>query len=522
MEMKRNQIIAVGVVAIVVIAAVAVVVMNNNGGNSGGNNALVFANGNKDCYEPTWLADELGYYSEFGANVEMLTVSGGGKALEALRAGKADIAGFGSTPLANCLNTNDEDQFVILARWMGGDSYAEMATVVKDGSVYDFTYPEGDGTNKHTVTYYDGTTEEVTFKSMKGMTIGMDTTTGYKAAITKYCTAAGLSVKFEGESGYDSADVKVKHVEFGNQVAALDKADVDAIMGGSYDLASYATIKKCVLSSPSYDRFPSLVSEATCVLVASKEAYAEKYDEIVGVLKALQKACCYIYGIEYEAGIYLDETTIKAKQAAMSETEKTKLFGENAVKSLNGFYYTTDACKRIADFFGAPFTVDVQKLSYDKYIWGLEFELSDMKIIEATYNASSTGTSAFRSLDGIDYMGYFDGRALYDAMKDKDGVSSWDSANWYEDAAIYFYTLYHDGYTFSTGADTYKLSWNVEDGEWILTLLKPNGQRYGEAAIASITMGNGVVDPAIYTYDATTSQIVLKCAVEGDVVVKIA
>ena len=520
MNIKRNQMIAIAVVAIVVIAAIAVVVLNN-GNNTKSNNGLVFANGNKDCYEPTWLADELGYYSEFGADVEMLTVSGGGKALEALRAGKADIAGFGSTPLANCLNTNDADQFVILARWMGGESYAEMATTVIDGATYDFSYPEGD-TVKHTVTYYDGTTEEVTFKTMKGMTIGMDTTTGYKAAIIKYATAAGLSVKFEGESGYSEADIKVKHVEFGNQVAALDQNDVDAIMGGSYDLAAYATIKKSVLSSPSSEKFPSLVSEATCVLVASKEAYAEKYDQIVGVLKALQKACCYIYGIEYEAGIYLDETTIKAAQANMTDSEKAALFGQNAVKSLNGYYYRLDACQRIADFFGAPFTVDVQKLSYDKYVWGLEFELVDMQIIEATYNASSTGTSSFRVLDGIDYMGYFDGRALYDAMKDKDGVSSWDSAGWYRDSSIYFYTLYHDGFTFKTAADTYKLSWTVVDGYWIMTLLNSVGQRYGVATISSITIGGTVVDPALYDYVELTSSIILKCPVYGDVVVTIA
>mgnify|MGYP004650431603 FL=1 len=518
MDIKRNQMIAIAIVAIVAISAIAIVVMNN--GDKSNNGGLVFANGNKDCYEPTWLADELGYYSEFGAKVDMLTVSGGGKALEALRAGKADIAGFGSTPLANCLNTNDADQFVILARWMGGESYAEMATLVTNGETYDFSYPEGD-TVKHTVTYYDGTTEEVIFKAMKGMTIGMDTSTGYKAAIMKYGSAAGLTVKFEGESGYGAADIKVKHVEFGNQVAALDQKDVDAIMGGSYDLAAYATVKKAVLSSPSQEKFPSLVSEATCVLVASKEAYAEKYDQIVGVLKALQKASCYIYGIDYEPGIYLDETTIKAKQAAMSDSKKAELFDDKPVKSLKGFYYRIDACKRIADFFGAPFTVDVQKLSYDKYIWGLEFDLVDMKIIEATYNASSTGTSSFRPLDGIDYMGYFDGRALYDAMKNKDGVSSWNSEKWYRDGSIYFYTLYHDGFKFETAADTYKLSWTVTDGEWILTLLKTNGQRYGAATISSITMGGTALDPALYDYDETTSCITLKCAVSGDVVVTV-
>ena len=59
MDIKRNQMIAIAIVAIVAISAIAIVVMNN--GDNSNNGGLVFANGNKDCYEPTWLADELGY-----------------------------------------------------------------------------------------------------------------------------------------------------------------------------------------------------------------------------------------------------------------------------------------------------------------------------------------------------------------------------------------------------------------------------------------------------------------------------
>ena len=89
------------------------------------------------------------------------------------------------------------------------------------------------------------------------------------------------------------------------------------------------------------------------------------------------------------------------------------------------------------------------------------------------------------------------------------------------DGSIYFYTLYHDDFKFGAATDTYKLSWTVTDGEWILTLLKTNGQRYGAATISSITMGGTTLDPAPCDYNETTSYITLKCTVSGDVVVTI-
>ena len=517
--MKKNQIIAIAIVAVVAIAGISIVAVNMTKKDSG--HDLVFANGNKDCYEPTWLADQLGYYKEFGADVEMLQVTGGGKALEALQSGRADIAGYGSTPLANQLNKNVDDNIVVLGRWMGGKNYSEMATkVTSDGKVYDFNNPITP--SLITVTYFDGSTADITTKPLKDshIKIGMDTSTGYKAAITNYCKVTGLTIGFPGEAGYESKDVCVVHVEFGNQVASLDSGEVDAIMGGSYDLAAYATLDKCVLSSPSDERYPSLVSEATCVLAATKEAYATKYDQIVGVLKALQKACCYIYGIDYIDGLYLDEDIIKDKQAAMSDAKKKELFGDSTI-SANGYYYTTDSCKRIADFFGAPFTVDVQRLSYDKYVWAIDFELIDMKIVEATYNASSTGTSSFRTLNSMDYMNYFDGRALYDALKDSNGNSSWDMTSWYGDAPIYFDTLYNHKYTFTTAEDTYKLFVDVVDQQWTITVAKANGTPYG-AGTVTVTMDGTALPADAFEYDSGTSLLTLKVAVTGNVVVTVA
>lgn len=513
--MKKNQIIAIAIVAVVAIAGISIVAANMINKKSG--HDLVFANGNKDCYEPTWLADQLGYYKEFGADVEMLQVTGGGKALEALQSGRADIAGYGSTPLANQLNKNVDDNIVVLGRWMGGKTYSEMATIVtEDNRVYDFNYPTTEEVIQ--VDFSDGTKANVTTKPLKNshIKIGMDTTTGYKSALINYCNVTNLTYGFDGDADIDSKDIHICNYDFGAQVAALDNGKVDAIMGGSYDLAAYVSLKKCVISSPSDEKFPSLVSEATCVLAATKEAYATKYDQIVGVLKALQKACCYIYGIDYSDGLYLDSAIIKGKQAekmaGMSEDDKKAIYGP---ESENGFYYTTDACKRIADFFGSPFDVNVQRLSYDKYVWAIDFELADMQIVEKTYNSSGTGTNPFRELNSMDYMNYFDGRALYDALKDGKGNSSWSITNWYGDAAIYFDTLYNHKYKFETGADTYKISPDVKNEKWVLGIAKADGMVF-EGTVDSVTIGGNAVG---FTYDSASSTITINAPVTGNVIV---
>lgn len=57
MKLGRNQAIAIIVVAVVLCAGVGVVWSYSQ--SSDKDTGLVFAVGNKDCYEPCWIADEM-------------------------------------------------------------------------------------------------------------------------------------------------------------------------------------------------------------------------------------------------------------------------------------------------------------------------------------------------------------------------------------------------------------------------------------------------------------------------------
>lgn len=525
MELGKNQLIAIGIAAAVLIAGVSVwLVMSRD--NSGAD--LVFAAGNKDCYEPTWIADELGYYSEFGVDVDMLTVSGGGKALEALLSGQADIAGFGSTPMVTCMNLNENDDYVILARWMGGESYAELATNITEsgGKYYSYSlqYPEGTGDSTVTVYRNDGSPVDVHMKSIRGskMTVGMDTTTGYLNALISYCNAVGLECKQDGETTANT-DIVIKHVEFSLQVAMLTQGEINGIMGGSYGLAARAVSNNVILTKPDLEQYPSLESEATCVLVASAEAYANKYDKIVGVLKALQKACCYIYGIDYTTDILTIDRVIDEQtkmKADLTDAEFKAIFGD-AVPTADdrGVYYRTSACKMIAEFFGYPFTTDVQRISYDSYFWGLDFGLADMKLVKSSYENSSAD---LRDVAGIDYMNYFDGRALYDALKDKDGISSWDPDAWFIDASTYFCTEYTITLADDPSiTDIKRIYIDVVNGIWNIVFINEYGKNVdASSATIGLTIGGDVKNEGSgWSYDGNT--LILELILSGDVVITV-
>lgn len=510
MKLRKSQVIAVCIVAIVICAGISIYwsVSQNKSNDSG----LVFAVGNKDCYEPCWIADELGYYDKNGVNVETLTVSGGGKALEALLSGQADIAGFGSTPLVNCLNLNSSGDYVVLARWMGGESYAEMASTIftENGTFYSYSlyYPNGsDGAV--TVTLSDDSQKEVIMKPIKGsnMVVGLDITTGYDAAVIKYCNAVGLSYAYEGDNNAASADILMKPVEFSLQVAALTETrDVDGLVGGSYGLASYFVSTDVILSSPNVDEYPSLESEATCCLIASTDAYVNKYDEIVGVLKSLQEACCYIYGLEYTTEL-LTEEYVQNAQSAMSDEEKIQAYGTTNA-SANGYYYKTEACSLIADVFGYPFTTDVQKLSYDKYTWGLDFQLVDMKIVKNSYEIyKQNSPEKYRDVSGLDYMNYFNGLALSEALRGSDGKSSWDADDWMINASTYLCTGH--SITINEGSNVSSLYRDVVDGLWAVQFLDENGKAL-DVNISRITMGDDeLLDGWNYSNNVLTFQYVL-------------
>jgi len=514
MRLEKNHMIVIGIVAVMLCAGVGAYMLTRDNGSEG---ALVFAAGNKDCYEPAWIADQKGLYAKHGANVETLTVSGGGKGLEAMLSGQADFASFGSTPLINLLNNEHSNDYVLLARYLTGQSHAEMASMLRTVGgetlphVYSLFYPYGNGATPITVTTKDGDVQAIA-DPLSGMTIGMDTTTAYLAALQNYCKAVNLTCSTTG-----SPDIKILHKEFSVQIASLiDAKDIDGLLGGSYSIASYY-LDKVVLSTPDVDTYPSLESEAPVILAVSRDVYVNRYNEVVGVLKALQEACCFIYGIDYTQEL-LTPTYVKAEQAKKTTQEKIDLYG-SATASKKGYYYTSEACNIVADVFGYPFDESVQRHSFDSYEWGLNFEIIDMKVIK---NAYDTGNPAvYKGVSTMDYMSYFDGFALYDALKDPvTKKSSWDEKMWFLNSSVYFCSpgkiiFDADG---STGSGVDKIYADVVNGSWKIWFLNEYGKSVSGLTITltidgtPITVGNG------WTYDGDVLD--LQLALSKDITVK--
>jgi hypothetical protein len=520
MRLEKNHMIVIGIVAVLLCAGAGAYLLTRD--NSDGD-ALVFAAGNKDCYEPAWIADQKGLYAKYGANVETLTVSGGGKGLEAMLAGQADFASFGSTPIINLLNNPHSNDYVLLARYLTGPSHAEMASMVRDEGgvkhVYSLYYPHGSGGSLVTVTTKDGPVQAIA-DPLKGITIGMDTSTAYLAALRNYCDAVGLTCAMEGVATGD--DIKIRHREFSVQIASLiNTKDIDGLLGGSYSIASYY-LDSVVLSTPNVDEFPALETDAPVILAVSREVYVNRYSDVVAVLKALQEACCYIYGIDSTTELLTPEY-VKAKQAAkiatMTPQEVEDLYGTTTA-SKKGYYYTSDACNIVASVFGYPFDENVQRHSFDSYEWGLNFELIDMKIIRNAYDSAKKNAAAgvYRDVPTMDYMKYFDGSALYDALKKNTTESYWESDEWFMNSSIYFCTTKTITLDEAASSDEVAMIFtDVVDGLWEIWFLNEHGKSVDGLTITlkmganTITMGNG------WTY--ASNVLILQLALSDNVVV---
>ena len=519
MRLEKNHMIVIGIVAVLLCAGVGAYMLTRD---SSDGDPLVFAAGNKDCYEPAWIADQKGLYAKYGANVETLTVSGGGKGLEAMLAGQADFASFGSTPIINLLNNPNSNDYVLLARYLTGPSHAEMASMVRNeggvNHVYSLYYPHGSGGALVTVTTKDGPVQAIA-DPLKGITVGMDTSTAYIAALRNYCAAVGLTCNLEGVATGD--DIKIRHREFSVQIASLiNTKDIQGLLGGSYSIASYY-LDSVVLSTPNADDYPALETDAPVILAVSKEVYANRYKEVVGVLKALQEACCYIYGIDNTTELLTPEY-VKAQQAAKisgwSEQQIKDLYGTTA-KSGKGYYYTSDACNIVASVFGYPFDENVQRHSFDSYEWGLNFELIDMKIIKNAYDSAKKASPAtYRDVPIMDYMKYFDGSALYDTLKGTTGASSWESNEWFINSSTYFCNTKTITLDATSTADVKMIYTDVVNGLWEIWFLDQHGKSVDGLTVTlkmgtnMITMGSG------WTYDSNV--LILQLALSDNVVVK--
>ena len=229
---------------------------------------------NKDCYEPFWIADAMGYWDDEGVKVKGIVLNNGSECAAAVLSGNADLGGMGADPLLRMLR--DDRGASALCRYQTGYSHSEF--VARDGgnggklsaSTYKgFFDSDGNVTDPDALNNY---LEE----AVRGARVGMQTGTAYWSWFLGFLETIGLT----------SADVEIIPLDFNVQVAALSERQVDIISGGS------PNTENALVSSP--DNFmikdPDAVT-ASIFLMASGGAQAAKADAIVKVMKGLQRAC---------------------------------------------------------------------------------------------------------------------------------------------------------------------------------------------------------------------------------------
>ncbi|MFA6679591.1 MAG: hypothetical protein WCR96_03770, partial [Candidatus Methanomethylophilaceae archaeon] len=116
-------------------------------------------------------------------------------------------------------------------------------------------------------------------------------------------------------------------------------------------------------------------SKMSVGLVASESAMESKSDDIVKVLRALQRACEYIYDNTTESGI------------------------------------REDACEIVVQVYGNTWTVDQQEKYFMKSEWGLAFDYDDVQSI----NLAETYLSDVAFID-FDIRDYFEPKYLQEIL----------------------------------------------------------------------------------------------------------
>ena len=229
---------------------------------------------NKDCYEPFWIAEAMGYWEDEGVKVKGVVLNNGSECAAAVLSGNADLAGMGADPLLRMLR--DDRGSSVICRYQTGYSQSEF--VARDGGnggrLSANTYKSFFGIDGN-VTDPDALNDHLR-DAVRGARVGMQAGTAYWSWFLSFLETIGLT----------AGDVEIVPLDFNVQVAALSEGKVDIISGGSPNTenALASSQNSFVIKDPD-------AVTASIFLMASGSAQAAKADSIVKVMKGLQRAC---------------------------------------------------------------------------------------------------------------------------------------------------------------------------------------------------------------------------------------
>jgi len=239
---------------------------------------ITIACGTKNCYEPFWIAEEYGLFDMEGVKVKMNYVDGGGNATTALLNGSVDLTLVGADPAIRLFESSE-----------GGYAVATVETSKSSSSSNDFAYRTDCG-----IDLEDASTFFNPDGSVK-VHCGIDTATAYFSGYISYLYDQYEYGKITEEqykilktTRTIDKDGGIVHIPFDSQAAALVTGEVQMICSGN--TVEIASDKDNIATGSA--SFASVVGGI--VIIVSDEAYNEKSDAIIKVLKALDKACMLI------------------------------------------------------------------------------------------------------------------------------------------------------------------------------------------------------------------------------------
>lgn len=264
---KNKKIAAVIVVLIIAVAAIGVAVYANNNSNNDKVYKIAVV---KHNFEPLYIADEKGYFSDAGVKVELVSVSSGNDSATALATGKVDLAGFGSDPFLKLIDEYG-DKYNYVGRWILDDG-------LKGAAASDTTYA------------FDGT-------SLIGAKIGVNTVVSYYSLLLKYLAQTGQEYVLQTSIGsYDINKVNVYNYSSGARMAdALRTGIVDIIIAGSSNIDVVETDNKKYGYVEATETYRSLMSVGLFSSTSTVDAHSS---DIAKILSAIDKACKYMENSE--------------------------------------------------------------------------------------------------------------------------------------------------------------------------------------------------------------------------------
>lgn len=260
--MVNKKILTIVAVAIVVVAAAGVGLMGSEADE--GKDAIKIAVV-KHNFEPLFIAEHLGLFDAMGVDVELVSVDSGSLSASALASGNVDLAGFGSDPFLSLIDQYD-DEYQFVGRYMLDEGLKGAAASNSDIRL-------------------DGQ------KTLIGEKVGVNTKVSYYSLLLKYLDLSAQEyVLLDSIDDEVIADkVNIVHVESGTPMSsALTSGKVDIIVAGATNIA-------VVEANPDKYRYvyaaDEYISYMPVGLFASKATIAERGDDILKVLQAIQLAC---------------------------------------------------------------------------------------------------------------------------------------------------------------------------------------------------------------------------------------